>query len=231
MIYTAATICTIFAGGKTEKTQTLAWNFPLFWAGSLVVCESRDWRDRISDKNSQKRSQLRWLGHASRMPFDRLPRRMLSSWFPALIDGKNVFQCFECFWVSLCILDGKNVFQCFWSDPKTRVFECFSEVLYCFCHLGSPHQDAHVPQRWPMAERWKKLWRLSTLTLKIGTSLLLIAKSGTQWSNDVSFCADHTRMEYIHATPLLYVLSLFPFSFWRVVKPMLRGRSWYKLTN
>ena len=33
-------------------------------------------------------------------------------------------------------LEGKNVFQCFWSDPKTRVFECFSEVLYCFCHLG-----------------------------------------------------------------------------------------------
>ena len=45
---------------------------------------------------------------------------------------------FECFWVSFCILDGKIVFQCFWSDPKTlRVFECFSEVLYCFCHLGS----------------------------------------------------------------------------------------------
>ena len=22
-------------------------------------------------------------------------------------------------------LDGKNAFQCFWSDPKTRVFECF----------------------------------------------------------------------------------------------------------
>jgi len=42
---------------------------------------------------------------------------------------------FECFWVSLCILDGKNDFQCFWSDPKTRVFDCFSEVLYCFCHL------------------------------------------------------------------------------------------------
>ena len=25
----------------------------------------------------------------------------------------------------VAILDGKNVFQCFWSDPKTRVFECF----------------------------------------------------------------------------------------------------------
>ena len=64
------------------------------------------------------------------------------------LDGKNAFQCFwsdpktrvfECFWVSLCILDvdGKIVFQCFWSNPKTRVFEyCFSEVMYCFCHLG-----------------------------------------------------------------------------------------------
>ena len=47
------------------------------------------------------------------------------------------------------------------------------------------------------------------LTLKIGTSLLLIAKSGTQRSNDVSFCADHTRMEYIHATPLLLCLVSF----------------------
>ena len=27
--------------------------------------------------------QLRWLGHVARMDFDRLPRRMLSSWVPA----------------------------------------------------------------------------------------------------------------------------------------------------
>ena len=53
------------------------------------------WIHRISTKNLEKelgldsmnnyiaRRQLRWLGHVSRMPFDRLPRRMLSSWFPA----------------------------------------------------------------------------------------------------------------------------------------------------
>jgi len=53
------------------------------------------WTHRISTKNLEKelgldsmntyiaRRQLRWLGHVSRMPFDRLPRRMLSSWFPA----------------------------------------------------------------------------------------------------------------------------------------------------
>ena len=42
----------------------------------------------------------------------------------------------------------------------------------CSLH-GSPHQDAQVPQRWPMAERWEKLWRFSTLTLKIGASLVV----------------------------------------------------------
>jgi len=54
------------------------------------------WIHRISTKNLEKelgldsmnnyiaRRQLRWLGqHVSRMPFDRLPRRMRSSWFPA----------------------------------------------------------------------------------------------------------------------------------------------------
>ena len=53
------------------------------------------WIYRISTKNLQKelvldstnnyiaRRQLRWFGHVSRMPFDRLPRRMLSSWSPS----------------------------------------------------------------------------------------------------------------------------------------------------
>ena len=29
------------------------------------------------------RRQLRWLGHVARMPFERLPRKMLSSWVAA----------------------------------------------------------------------------------------------------------------------------------------------------
>ena len=55
------------------------------------------WIHHISTKNLVKelgldsmnsyiaRRQLRWLGHVRRMPFDRLPRRMLSSssWLPA----------------------------------------------------------------------------------------------------------------------------------------------------
>jgi len=53
------------------------------------------WIHHISTKNWEKElgldsmnnyiawRQLRWLGHVSRMPFDRLPRRMLSSWLPA----------------------------------------------------------------------------------------------------------------------------------------------------
>ena len=54
------------------------------------------WIHHISTKNLEKefgldsmnnyvaRRQLRWLGHVSRMPFDRLPRRMLFSWIPSL---------------------------------------------------------------------------------------------------------------------------------------------------
>jgi len=100
---------------------------------------------------------------------------------------------------------------------------------------GSPPQDAEVPQRWPMAERWKKLWRFLTLTPQIGPSLLLIARiAGMQWSNDDSFGAvleDNVSHTYgIHpCTPSLLVLiyiyiSLFPFSFswfWWVMEPML----------
>ena len=94
------------------------------------------WIHRISTKNLEKelgldsmnnyiaRRQLRWLGHVSRMPFDRLPRRMLSSWLPA---------------------------------PRCKGA---TKMTY--------------------GRTMKKLWRLSTLTLKTGTSLLLIAKSGTQ---------------------------------------------------
>ena len=40
---------------KKQRKRNLAWKFSLFLAGSLVICESRDRRDRISDKNSQKR--------------------------------------------------------------------------------------------------------------------------------------------------------------------------------
>ena len=47
-----------------------------------------------------------------------------------------------------------GVFQCFWSDPKTRVFECFSEALYCFCHLGREHllDDFLPPIQAPLTE-------------------------------------------------------------------------------
>ena len=63
----------------------------------------------------------------------------------AALDGKNVFQCFwsdpkarafECFWVSLPPPQPPCVFQYLGDWLKTRVFYCFSEALYCFCHLG-----------------------------------------------------------------------------------------------
>ena len=43
----------------------------------------RTWFDLNVDKYILAHRQLRWLGqHVSRMPFDRLPRRLLSSWLP-----------------------------------------------------------------------------------------------------------------------------------------------------
>ena len=110
------------------------------------------------------RRQLRWLGHVSRMPFDRLPRRMLSSWLPCA-------------------------------------------------------QDAEVPKRWPMGHgRTIKTMGFLTLPPQIGPSLLLIAKSGMQWSNNDYFDAvlednvSHTPAHGIqihpHAPPLFCAQSL-----------------------
>ena len=46
---------------KNRKNAILAWFFPLFWAGSLVVRENRHRRDRISDRNSRKRRKQNWV--------------------------------------------------------------------------------------------------------------------------------------------------------------------------
>ena len=51
------------------------------------------------------RRQTRWLGHVSRMPFERLPRRMLSSWVPhrrpvgapTMTYGRSVFKALDKF--------------------------------------------------------------------------------------------------------------------------------------
>jgi len=50
----------IFSPENNRKNAILAWFFPLFWAGSLVVRESRHRRDRISNKNSQNRKK-KWV--------------------------------------------------------------------------------------------------------------------------------------------------------------------------
>ena len=47
--------------------------------------------------------QLRWLGHVARMSYDRLPRKMLSSWVPSkrpkgapeFTYGRGIFKCFK----------------------------------------------------------------------------------------------------------------------------------------
>ena len=47
--------------------------------------------------------QLSWLGHVTRMPFNRLPRKLLSSWVkhrrpkgaPEFTYGRGVFKCLK----------------------------------------------------------------------------------------------------------------------------------------
>ena len=58
------------------------------------VTRTHTWRHHITSEELRERlsldsidyyvarRQLRWLGHVSRMNFERLPRRMLSSWVP-----------------------------------------------------------------------------------------------------------------------------------------------------
>jgi len=53
-------IVLIFSPEK-QKKRNFGLNFPLFWAGSLVVRKSQHRRDRISDKNSRKRRE-KYLG-------------------------------------------------------------------------------------------------------------------------------------------------------------------------
>ena len=55
------------------------------------------------------RRQLRWLGHVRRMPFDRLPRRMLSSWVsstrprgaPRMTYGRSIRKALKKFKIGL----------------------------------------------------------------------------------------------------------------------------------
>ena len=51
--------CQIFRRKNIRKNAILAWNFPLFCAGSLVVRESRHPCDKISDKNSGNTAEIR----------------------------------------------------------------------------------------------------------------------------------------------------------------------------
>ena len=56
------------------------------------VSRTVQWKERISDSDLRRRlnlesidkyvgmRQLSWAGHVARMPFDRLPRKLLSSW-------------------------------------------------------------------------------------------------------------------------------------------------------
>ena len=72
----------------------------------ICVCHLRLELDSID--NYVYRRQLRWVGHVSRMPFDRLPRRMLSSWVAAkrpsggqlMTYGRSVYKALDNFGIS-----------------------------------------------------------------------------------------------------------------------------------
>jgi hypothetical protein len=81
------------------------------------VTRTQAWEERISTQALGQRlgiqsvdmyvarRQARWLGHVSRMPFERLPRRMLSAWVPhrrpagapSMTYGRSVFKALDKF--------------------------------------------------------------------------------------------------------------------------------------
>ena len=45
---------------KNRKNAISGWNFPLFWAGSLVVRESRHWVTEFPTKTAEKEEEENW---------------------------------------------------------------------------------------------------------------------------------------------------------------------------
>ena len=84
------------------------------------VSRTRSWQERISTwelaqklgldsmENYVHRRQLRYLGHLSRMPFERTPRRMLSSWVAAprpaggqlMMYGRSIYRALDSFGIN-----------------------------------------------------------------------------------------------------------------------------------
>ena len=62
--------------GELPRFRTPVWEHQIT-TGELCARLGLDFIDYYID-----RRRLGWLGHVSRMDFDRLPRRMLSSWVP-----------------------------------------------------------------------------------------------------------------------------------------------------
>ena len=52
------------------------------WDHHISTCELSQRLGLDSIDMYIARRQLRWLGHVTRMDYDRLPRRMLSAWVP-----------------------------------------------------------------------------------------------------------------------------------------------------
>ena len=54
--------------------------------------------------------QLRWLGHVARMGYDRLPRKLLSSWVPSkrpkgapqFTYGRGIYKCLKKCKIEIC---------------------------------------------------------------------------------------------------------------------------------
>ena len=124
------------------------------------VTRLRTWQEGISTAalareigldsmdNYVHRRQLRYVGHVFRMPFERLPRRMLSCWVaaprplgaPTMTYGRSIYRALRSFGIDCSTwpaLATDRVACMAWSDPRCAARQWASNASCCRSHQTS----------------------------------------------------------------------------------------------